>query len=41
VIAAIVATVILPVSTYSVIHTGLHGYLQSLPHVSWTTSAGI
>jgi uncharacterized membrane protein YccC len=30
VIAAIVATVILPVSTYSVIHTGLHGYLQSL-----------
>jgi hypothetical protein len=30
VIAAIVASVILPVSTYSVIHTGLHGYLQSL-----------
>jgi hypothetical protein len=30
VIAAIVATVILPVSTYSVIHTGLHGYVQSL-----------
>ncbi len=30
VIAAIVATLILPVSTYSVIHTGLHGYLQSL-----------
>jgi uncharacterized membrane protein YccC len=30
VIAVIVATVILPISTYSVIHTGLHGYLQSL-----------
>jgi hypothetical protein len=30
VIAVIVATVILPVSTYSVIRTGLHGYLQSL-----------
>jgi uncharacterized membrane protein YccC len=30
VIAAIVATVLLPLSTYSVIHTGLHGYLQSL-----------
>ena len=30
VIAVIVATVILPVSTYSVIRVGLHGYLQSL-----------
>jgi len=30
VIAAIVATVILPLPTYSVIHTGLRGYLQSL-----------
>jgi uncharacterized membrane protein YccC len=30
VIAVIVATAILPISTYSVIRVGLHGYLQSL-----------